>query len=158
MSDKIVLHLGDADSYSGQAARVLAEDFVARPCNSVDAIEAALRDGSARHAVVPLRNSLIGAIEGAERWEGGWVRTRDALSLPVDHCLAGLGTIEQVRRVTSHPAALAQCSKLLAKHGVDLAVAPIQLGENAEARRAAQRALSLDAGQPTARQVLDALR
>lgn len=116
MSEKIVLHLGDADSYSGQAARVLAEGYQAQSCDSFESIEVALRNGAARHAVVPVRNSLIGTIEGARRWEGGWVRTQDAVALLVEHRLAGRGSIDTVERVISHPAALAQCAGTLVRH------------------------------------------
>jgi chorismate mutase/prephenate dehydratase len=79
-------------------------------------LEAVVR-GELDYAVLPIENTTAGSIN-----ESYDLLTRMDLALvgeqvqPVNHCLVGLqGTrIEDLRRVCSHPQALAQCSEFLA--------------------------------------------
>lgn len=79
-------------------------------------------DGRADCAVLPVWNSSIGEIDTAtsalhQRMPRLTVVNR--LQVSVQHCLLALpGTLlDDVRHVGSHPAALAQCTRLFASHG-----------------------------------------
>lgn len=102
-------HLAARERYP--AARLLAmSDFTA--------VARAVAAGKAELGILPVENSLIGAIEAAR----AALRAHDSLTIveqsefAVRHCLLGLpgATLDIVRSIESHPAALAQCSRYLA--------------------------------------------
>ncbi len=79
----------------------------------------AVRTGQASMAVLPVENS----IEGAVNLTMDLVLEEDGLQvigemvLPVRHCLLGqAGSLAAIREVWSHPQALAQCRRYLAAH------------------------------------------
>ena len=78
-----------------------------------------LASGEADGAVVPIENSAIGRLAEPGRLlaeAAGVIRVAGWIRLPVRHCLIGRpGTApEGIRRVRSHPVALAQCRGYLA--------------------------------------------
>jgi prephenate dehydratase len=110
-------YLGPAGTFTEAALRqvvdVTSPDHVVHPMSSVDAVLAALRAGEVDAAMVPIENSV----------EGGVAATLDALAngsplrvvrevlVPITFVLAARpGTrLADVRRVSSHPHAWAQC-------------------------------------------------
>ena len=89
-------------------------------CSFAEAFEELL-SGRVSCAVIPVWNSAIGAIssgQAALHAHGAAIAVAREIEIPVRHSLLGLpGTsIEDVRFVGSHPAALAQCAKLFAAH------------------------------------------
>ena len=79
-------------------------------------------DGRADCAVLPVWNSSIGEIETATstlRQRMPELSIVNRMHVSVQHCLLALpGTsLEDVRHVGSHPAALAQCTRLFASNG-----------------------------------------
>ncbi len=83
-----------------------------------DAMEA-IRHGQADYAVLPFENSSAGIV--AENYD--LLREYDYYivgeqTIPINHCLLGLPEAKRsdIRRVYSHPQALAQCSKFLEQH------------------------------------------
>jgi len=91
------------------------------PCTSFsDALDAVLR-GDVRWAVIPVWNSTVGRITSAC---AELQRRRDAIQtvryidVPVKLCLVAAveTTVDELRYVASHPAALAQCKRLFARH------------------------------------------
>ncbi|WP_092862846.1 prephenate dehydratase [Quadrisphaera sp. DSM 44207] len=122
--------LGPAGTFTESALRRLpGADAAARvPFASVDAALDAVRSGEVDAAVVPIENSV----------EGGVSATLDALAaghplvvvgevlVPVAFVLAARpGTrLEDVRRVGSHPHALAQCRGWISRHLPGAATAP----------------------------------
>lgn len=117
-----VAYQGVSGAFSEQAALQFAPD--AEPVGFAtfeEAFEAAVR-GDCAYACLPVENSLAGSIN----------QTYDLLTDSVLHVvgeqvvrvhhnlLAKPGTrLEDVRRVYSHPQALAQCQKFLRKHGFE---------------------------------------
>lgn len=83
-----------------------------------DAVAAAVVDGRVDYGVLPVENTLAGSINDTYD-----LLKRHALSivgeevLLIDHCLAGLpgAALHQIRRVYSHPQALAQCAAFLSE-------------------------------------------
>ncbi len=112
-------YLGPPGTFSEQAALTHDPSMDARPAPSITAAARAVAKGAADQAIVPIENSL----------EGSVTETLDLLIHELDlcisrevvlwikHCLiAPPGVTEDtVRRVYSHPQALAQCRDFLAR-------------------------------------------
>lgn len=110
---------GIAGCFSAAAAAILQPGAELVECPSFADVFAALASGRAPRAVVPVENSLVGAIEPVQRLlAAGKLRRLGQHTLPIEQCLivpAGV-KLRQVRRVISHPVALAQCRRFLAQH------------------------------------------
>lgn len=110
---------GELGSFSHQAARRMLPRETILPCaTSPEVFEAVLR-GRAAAAVIPIENSLAGAV--AEHFDlllahKLWIE-RESL-LRIEHNLISAPGVKLagVRRVFSHPVALAQCREFLARH------------------------------------------
>ncbi len=113
---------GELGAYSEEAVRRYwpgdtAEPVPARSCADV---VRALENNAVDFGMLPIENSLAGSV----------VPTYDALAdsrecwvvgeeiLPIHHCLLALpgADIGAIRRVSSHPVALAQCGRFLERH------------------------------------------
>src|SRR5262245_49266496 len=123
----IVAFQGERGAFSEAAARkLLASAIDVLPCKSFDDVFAAVRSGAAGCAVIPIENTLAGSVLrnyellGDARLEiSGEALLRIRLSV-----MARPGVrLEDVRRVLSHPVALAQCQRFLAAHPAIEAVA-----------------------------------
>ena len=76
----------------------------------------AVQEGRARYAILPVENSTAGSVNEAYDLLG-----RSSLSavgeevLRVEHCLVAIESVpmESIRRIVSHPQALAQCSEFI---------------------------------------------
>jgi prephenate dehydratase len=87
---------------------------------------AAVVDGSAVAAVLPLENSLAGAVgEALDALVRARLRVVGELLLPVRHALLGIpgARLDEIVSVASHQQALAQTERYLAEHGWQLVVA-----------------------------------
>jgi len=111
---------GEAGSFSHLAARqVHGEDVRLLPCVGFVELFCAVETGEADRGMVPIENSLAGSIHENYDLLGARalhvvaetaVRVRHCLIAPPDTALADL------RRVLSHPVALAQCRKFFSEH------------------------------------------
>ena len=127
MSAIRVAFQGERGAYREQAALAI---FAARgsgspelvPQPTFDAVFAAVESADCDYGVVPMENSLAGSVH----------RNYDLLlqhdlhivaehNLRVSHCLIAHPGVElrEIRRVYSHPQALAQCSGFLRRHGLE---------------------------------------
>jgi prephenate dehydratase len=104
---------GERGSFSHQAAvSVLGERLDLRPQPSFEALFAAVAGGEAERGLVPIENSLAGSIhENYDRLRAGDLHIVGETQLRVRHCLLARpgATLASIRRVASHPVALAQC-------------------------------------------------
>jgi 3-deoxy-7-phosphoheptulonate synthase len=110
---------GEEGSFSEEAGvQYWGKSVVFLPKKSFEQVIRAVETGEADHGLLPLENTLIGSI----------TQTYDLLlesQLPitgevitqVSHCLLGVERVpvSSIRRVYSHPAALAQCTSFLEK-------------------------------------------
>jgi prephenate dehydratase len=105
---------GAPGAYSHQAVREAAPDGLPYPCFSFEDALAAVSEGQAALAVIPVENSLHGRVADVH-----FLLPESGLSIvgehyvKVEHCLLGApdATLGDVREVTSHPQALGQCRK-----------------------------------------------
>ena len=152
-----IAFLGPAGTFTEQAAITYDPyaSFVAMP--SVDEAVMAMQRGEADEAVVPMENSLQGAVTSTLDLlihESG-LFIRSELVLPITHCLisAADADLDELEVVYSHPQALAQCRRFLGEHlpnarpvaSLSTAAAVEALGEAAvpAAAIAAERASSI---------------
>ncbi|MBC7324791.1 MAG: prephenate dehydratase [Moorella sp. (in: Bacteria)] len=125
---KEVAYLGPPGTFSHEAAiawmrrlqpgrQIGLENLLA--CPGLPEVLAAVGDNQARMAVLPVENS----VEGAVNLTMDLVLEEDKLQvigeivLPVRHCLMGqVKEIGEIREILSHPQALAQCRRYLITH------------------------------------------
>lgn len=117
---------GEAGSYSHDAAMACFGFGAAIvPCPTFLAVFGALTEGRASRAVVPIENTTIGPIRATVDLLGrARVRCAAETRLQVDHCLIVASEAEEaegrdedrIRRIASHPVALAQCKRFLITH------------------------------------------
>ncbi|HEX6939302.1 MAG TPA: prephenate dehydratase domain-containing protein [Longimicrobiales bacterium] len=111
---------GEPGAFSEDAALVYfggAAETV--PCRDFAGVGAAVARGDVAYGVLPVENTLAGSVVGVYD-----VLLREPLEIvgevvrPIRHCLLGVpgARVEGVRRILSHPVALAQCTRYLASH------------------------------------------
>ena len=91
-------------------------DLTIVPCRTFDELFDAVHEGRAHTAMAPLENSLAGSIHDVWRLlVERHLPVCGELRLRIAHCLIGLpgSDLTQIRRVRSHPQALAQCQQFL---------------------------------------------
>ena len=110
---------GEPGSFSHEAAMNMVTDAVIVPCSlSADAF-AAVANGTAEAAVIPIENSLAGSVlEHFDLLLTHDVKVERETLLRIRHNLIAISgaAIEEIDRVFSHPVALAQCRRFLAEH------------------------------------------
>jgi prephenate dehydratase len=104
---------GERGSFSHAAAlEALGQDIEIVPCPTFDALFAAVESGRGQRALLPIENSLTGSIhENYDRLESHRLHIVGETHLRVRQCLVARpgATLASIRRVASHPVALAQC-------------------------------------------------
>ena len=111
-----VAHFGEEDAYAAEAAARLYPGRRPASLPLVCRRDARGHAWRGRLGVLPIENSLAGAIpETYDLLAHAPLAIVDEAVIPVPHCLVGLaGTnIDALARVHSHPAALAQCRRFL---------------------------------------------
>ncbi|MEV2278921.1 prephenate dehydratase [Nocardiopsis sp. NPDC049922] len=116
-------YLGPEGTFTEAALRDLrpgAPDGARVPCDGVAAVFDAVRSGAVDGGVVPLENSVEGSVTAtiAELINGDPLVITGETAVPVEFALfARPGTVlEDVKRVATHPHALAQCRGWLSRH------------------------------------------
>jgi prephenate dehydratase len=116
----VVAYQGAPGAFSEEAAIALAGAAATLvPCRSFEDVFATVARGSAQAAVVPVRNSVAGDVPGVEtlvRDSGLSITGR--LDLRVQQSLIGCAgaQVSDLRRVLSHPMAIAQCTRFFREH------------------------------------------
>lgn len=118
----IVAFQGEQGAYSEAALlEYFGQDTISLPCTTFDDVFISVNQNTADYGLLPIENSLAGSIH----------RNYDLLLqnnlfvtgehfLPVHHCLISFPGVEikNLKKVISHPQALAQCEANLRKIGV----------------------------------------
>jgi len=118
---------GARGAFSEDAARqLLGSGFETIPCRTFEEMFEAVSSGAAGCAVVPIENSLAGSVHKNYDllMEHDLTILGETNVRIVHHLIAPRGVaLSDVRRVHSHPVALAQCEKFLRAHP-EIEVAP----------------------------------
>lgn len=143
---------GTPGAFSEDAALALLGPKASfRPCPTLDAVFEMVARGGARYAVVPVENTLAGAVPGCDDLIGA--HRMHVVAERVQHIAHALiarpgRSLDDIRRVLSHPVALAQCRTFLGAHprmtptpvfDTAGAVAEIMSGEATDAAAIASR-------------------
>ncbi|MFW6293200.1 MAG: 3-deoxy-7-phosphoheptulonate synthase [Spirochaetota bacterium] len=121
-----VAYQGERGAYSEMALLRFFHDldFAAVPSRHFRDVFEAVLQGTARYGIVPIENSLAGSVH--ENYDlllqYADLTIVGEIKLRVEHSLIGLpgSSIETVKRVFSHPQALAQCDDFLGSHEWEL--------------------------------------
>lgn len=118
--DADAAYQGSPGAYSEEAAWALVgRHSRLLPCSSLGDVFVAVESGRARHAVLPVENSLAGTVPRAyELLLGGRLAAIAETRVRIDHALIGTPStrLDGVRRVLSHPVALDQCLRFFRRH------------------------------------------
>lgn len=115
---------GERGAYSDEAAERLHGAAKRLPCRTFHDAFRALAEGRATAAVLPVENTTTGSVYQAEDLlyeHAATAQARAETVLPIAHALiAKPGTrIEDLKRVYSHPQALAQCERFVRERGFE---------------------------------------
>src|SRR6059036_2671548 len=116
MENKRIAFQGEPGAYSEQALFLLEPHAESQPYREFRDVAEAVVQGRADLGLLPIENSLVGSI--ATNFdliaESGLAIVGEVVS-SVHHCLLGLPGASRaaLRRVLSHPVALAQCERFL---------------------------------------------
>lgn len=155
MPNNRIAFQGEPGAYSEEALFRLQPEAVSVPCREFGDVAAAVQSGRAEFGLLPIENSLVGSI--ATNYdliaESGLAIVGEVVS-PVHHCLLGVrgAARDTLRRVLSHPVALAQCERLLRSlNGVEVVAFYDTAGAAAEVARRNDPAVGAVAGALAAR-------
>lgn len=148
---KTVAFQGEAGAYSDIACRAALPGLATLPCETFEAAFAAVKEGRAELAMIPVDNTLAGRVADVHHLlpEGDLFVIGEFFQ-PVDHCLLGLRGAErgQLRHVHSHIHALPQCRGLIERLGL---IPAVHVDTAGAARQVAQQ------GDPTHAAIASAL-
>lgn len=116
MTNWLIAYQGEPGAYSEIAALRFGTP---QPFESFDEVFASVVEKRCDYAVVPIENSLGGSIhQNYDLLQDRPVVILAETLVKVEHCLQGLpgSTIDQSKKVLSHPQALAQCRNFIAEH------------------------------------------
>ena len=119
-----VAYQGEPGAFSESAVQELFPQAEPMPCHSVRIVFSRVTSGEVEFGVVPLENSQAGSVN--ETYDlllhSSLVRIVGEVVVPVDHALLGVpgARLEDVRTVSSHWQALAQCEDFLSSLRVEM--------------------------------------
>ena len=111
---------GISGSYSHIACRRFSDRLSPRFCDSFGEVVAAVENGEVKFGVLPIANSTAGSVgQTYELLKDHDLKICATTKVSVSHCLAArAGTsIDEIREVSSHEQALAQCQRFISTHG-----------------------------------------
>ncbi len=112
---------GEPGAYSEQAVHDYLGQVETLPCESFEAVFAAVTSGEAESGLIPIENSLAGSIhQNYDLLLRHDLHIVGEYFLRVRHCLIALPGVTkgEICKVNSHPQALGQCAGYLRKLGV----------------------------------------
>lgn len=130
----LVAFQGEHGAFSELAVQQWWTDAIPVPCRTFAEIGEGVSEGIYDFGLVPVENKLSGTInEANELLLSDRLKIVGALEMPVQHCLLGVPGSQptQVRKVYSHPQALAQCRQYLKIQGFE----PVPFYDTAGAAR-----------------------
>lgn len=142
---------GEPGAYSQAAIwRLFGPQTECLPCETFEDLFRAVQAGQATHGMLPVENSTTGSIHPSYDLllEYGLPVLREVI-LRVEHALLATAgaRLEEIRRVTSHPQALAQCERYLRAHGWEVVSGYDTAGAARELAQSGDRTLAVIASE-----------
>lgn len=119
--NKKVACQGVCGAYSEQATKKLFENPNITFYNQFEDVFRAVSEGETDYGVIPVENSSAGSVqETFDLMIKYKLFICGALDLPVNHCLLtkNKANVTDIKKVYSHPQALAQCAEYLKEHNI----------------------------------------
>lgn len=111
---------GERGAFSEEAAiRLLGEEISTVPRPTFDSLFAAINEGAADRILAPVENTLAGSVHRCyDLLLASSLEITAEVVHPIAHFLIGVpgARLETIRRVESHPVALAQCENFFVTH------------------------------------------
>ena len=111
-----IAYQGEPGAFSEAAARRVAPDAQLTPCRTFEEVFATVEGDAAAYGILPIENSIGWSIHrNYDLLVANTIPIVGEVELPVVHHLLALpgASMERLRRVYSHPQALAQCERFL---------------------------------------------
>ena len=134
-SDRKIAFQGEPGAYSHQACIAAFPDLEPLPCPAFEDAFAAVQEGRAGLALIPIENSLAGRVADIHHlMPGSKLHIIGEHFERVNHHLLAIpgATLADIRTVRSHVHALGQCRNFLRQHGIKAVVAADTAGAAAE--------------------------
>ncbi|HYD31359.1 MAG TPA: prephenate dehydratase [Azospirillaceae bacterium] len=131
----VIAFQGAFGAYSDLACRTVFPDMETLPCRTFEDAFAAVRDGAARLAMIPIDNSVAGRVADIHHLlpHGGLHIIGEHYQRVEHHLLARPGaTLETIKTVHSHVHALGQCRRLMREMNLTPVVAVDTAGAAAD--------------------------
>ena len=145
-----LLFLGPAGSYCEAAKNQFAvffpsKNIIQTPYPTIKGIIDYIDNNETSAAVIPIENSIEGIVretmDNLLNIKDNDLQITAETVIPVNHCLVSrAGSIRKIQKIISHPQALAQCQKFIAKY----LPADTEQTEKASTSKAAQELVNLD--------------
>jgi prephenate dehydratase len=120
MASLTVSFQGERGAFSEEAAhQLLGNRIRVLPCETFSAAFESVKRGKAHHCLVPIENTLAGSVyENYDLLLANRLHIIGETNLRIVHNLVAFAdtTAKNLRRVFSHPVALAQCGKFFQRH------------------------------------------
>ncbi|HMR32113.1 MAG TPA: prephenate dehydratase [Geminicoccus sp.] len=143
--ERIVAFQGMLGAYSHLACRERLPEMRAAPCHSFEDAFAAVREGRAKLAMIPVDNTVAGRVADVHHlMPRGGLHIIGEHFLRVNHQLLAVpgAKLEDIRTVESHVHALGQCRDFLRRHGIRPVVVADTAGGAAEIARRGDRTIA----------------
>jgi len=114
-----VAYSGVEGAYAAIASERIFPKASYMPCTSFDEAYEAVKDGRADCCVLPIENSYAGEVgQVNDLMFSGPLFVSGVYDMPICHHLVGVpgASLNDVRKVISHPQALSQCTDYIAEH------------------------------------------
>jgi chorismate mutase/prephenate dehydratase len=132
-----VAYFGPEATFTHQAAiRRFGASLRYVPLKTIADVFEEVARGRADHGVVPVENSTEGVVSSTlDMFVDSDLKIVSQIIMPIQHCLVGLGKRSSIKKLYSHPQALAQCRLWLQNH-----LPHVEIIETSSTTRAAELA------------------
>ena len=133
--EQTIAFQGRPGAYSHMACRQAFPELGVLPCHSFEDAFAAVHEGQARLAMIPVDNTLAGRVADVHHLlPRGGLHIVGEHFVRVNHQLLGLpgATLDDIRSVESHVHAIGQCRSFLRRHGFQARVVADTAGAAAD--------------------------
>ena len=133
-----IAYQGEPGAFSEAASRLVDASADLLPCRAFEDVFAAVESGAVDYGVVPIENSIGGSIHrNFDLLLQHQLPIVGEVEVPVVHHLLALPgrSLEDIRRVYSHPQALGQCGAAVVNQGAGQVVGGVVHGEDYGAQK-----------------------